>query len=181
MAVELRPLDCEGRPKDETQMTDSLPDPREWKLLQHLLRSGWVRSVDLAEPVGVIASTLSKGWLEKHINAGVIWFRLSEKGVAAMAASVVSAREATATRPVPVPNSPISKISWPQVGRVNEPGRYMFRFGFLTITAEDLAIWRQHPTADFTLLRTTATDDEFRLGTFELRDDLSIRTPPALT
>jgi hypothetical protein len=46
----------------------------------------------------------------------------------------------------------------------------MFRFGWLTISAEDLAVWEQHPNAEFTLVRTTNTDigDEFRLGTFEL-------------
>jgi hypothetical protein len=81
----------------------------------------------------------------------------------------------TSREPEPVPWSPIKKILWPQVGRVTEPGRYMFRFGFLTITVEDLVIWRDHPTAAFTLVRTVATDevDEFRLGTFELHDDLS--------
>jgi hypothetical protein len=47
----------------------------------------------------------------------------------------------------------------------------MFRFGWLTISAEDLAVWEQHPNAAFTLVRTTTTTDigdEFRLGTFEL-------------
>jgi hypothetical protein len=46
----------------------------------------------------------------------------------------------------------------------------MFRFGCLTISAEDLAVWEQHPNAAFTLVRTATTDtgDEFRLGTFEL-------------
>jgi hypothetical protein len=78
--------------------------------------------------------------------------------------------------PKPAPRSPIKKIIWPQVGRVKEPGRYMFRFGFLTITAEDLSIWRDHPTAAFTLVRIVTADDmdEFRLGIFELHDDLSI-------
>jgi hypothetical protein len=64
----------------------------------------------------------------------------------------------------------VNKVTWAQVGRVTEPGRYMFRFGWLTISAEDLAVWEQHPNAAFTLVRTTTTDiaDEFRLGTFEL-------------
>jgi hypothetical protein len=30
----------------------------------------------------------------------------------------------------------------------------MFKFGWLTITASDLAIWQTHPNAAFTLLRT---------------------------
>ena len=71
----------------------------------------------------------------------------------------------------------INKITWAQVGRVAEPGRYMFKFGWLTITAEDLAVWKLYPNAAFTLFtRTTAADgkDEFRLGTFELRETLSL-------
>ena len=76
----------------------------------------------------------------------------------------------------------VNKVSWAQVGRVAEPGRYMYRFGWLTITAADLAIWKQFPTAAFTLVRTAATIDAedidaaegFRLGTFELRENLSL-------
>jgi hypothetical protein len=73
----------------------------------------------------------------------------------------------------------VTKITWAQVGRVTDPGRYMFRFGWLTITANDLAIWPAYPNAAFTLIRTLTsapakTDEEpvgeeFRLGTFELR------------
>ena len=46
----------------------------------------------------------------------------------------------------------------------------MFRFGWLTITAEDLWVWENNPA--FTLVRTLGgpiETDEFRLGTFELR------------
>jgi hypothetical protein len=54
----------------------------------------------------------------------------------------------------------------------------MFRFGWLTVTAEDLAVWEKLPNAAFSLVRTTAatTDggDEFRLGAFELRDNVSL-------
>jgi len=75
------------------------------------------------------------------------------------------------------PRLPVNKITWPQVGRVSEPGRYMYTFGWLTITAEDLAVWEQYPNAAFTLLRTAPaaeTEDEFRLGTFELRKNISL-------
>lgn len=75
----------------------------------------------------------------------------------------------------------VNKITWTQAGRVTEPGRYLFRFGWLTITADDLAIWEAYPNAAFTLFRTaTATEngdemvEEFRLGTFELRENLSL-------
>ena len=75
----------------------------------------------------------------------------------------------------------VNKITWAQVGRVTEPGRYMFTFGWLTITADDLAIWEKYPNAAFTLYSTAAatepegeTVEEFRLGTFELRENLSL-------
>jgi hypothetical protein len=69
----------------------------------------------------------------------------------------------------------VNKVTWQQVGHVREPGRYMFRFGWLTITAEDLAVWEQFPDASFALVKTaavTATDEteEFHLGAFELRE-----------
>jgi len=52
----------------------------------------------------------------------------------------------------------------------------MFRFGWLTVAAEDLAVWQQFPDAVFALVKTasaTATDvnEEFHLGAFELRAD----------
>jgi hypothetical protein len=67
----------------------------------------------------------------------------------------------------------VHKVNWQQVGRVAEPGRYLFTFGWLTITAEDLAIWQQHPGAAFTLLVQSPTDavEEYHLGAFELRGD----------
>jgi hypothetical protein len=92
--------------------------------------------------------------------------------------------EVDATEPEPAARSPVNKITWAQVGRVTEPGRYMFKFGWLTITADDLAIWQKYLTAAFTLYSTSVatapeTDDktdeeaadEFRLGIFELRAD----------
>ena len=73
---------------------------------------------------------------------------------------------------------PVKKITWAMAGRVTEPGRYMLKFGWLTVTADDLAIWQAYPSAAFTLVRTLTsppaeTDEEpvgeeFRLGTFEL-------------
>ena len=46
------------------------------------------------------------------------------------------------------------KVTWQKVGRVTEPGRYMFTFGWVTIAAEDLAIWQQFPNASFALVKT---------------------------
>jgi hypothetical protein len=59
----------------------------------------------------------------------------------------------------------------------------MFTFGWLTITADDLAVWVNYPNAAFTLYTTAKAaepsdeaevvigEEEFRLGTFELRTD----------
>jgi hypothetical protein len=65
----------------------------------------------------------------------------------------------------------VNKITWQKAGRIAKPGRYMFTFGWLTVTADDLAVWELYPEASFTLVEV-ATDadaaDEFRLGTFDL-------------
>jgi hypothetical protein len=70
----------------------------------------------------------------------------------------------------------VNKISWHKAGGVTEPGRYMFTFGWLTVTAEDLAVWKQYPLAMFTLVKLPDARDaeaggaaeEFHLGAFEL-------------
>lgn len=60
------------------------------------------------------------------------------------------------------------KVTWQQVGHVAEPGRYLFTFGWLTITADDLAVWQQYPNASFTLVAQAPTEsgEEFHLGAF---------------
>ena len=88
------------------------------------------------------------------------------------------------TEPRKETHLPVNKVTWQQVGHVTEPGRYMFRFGWLTIASDDLAIWTQFPDATFTLVQTSAgaisggeadtggtpgsETDEFHLGAFEL-------------
>jgi len=75
----------------------------------------------------------------------------------------------------------VTKITWQKAGGITEPGRYMFTFGWLTVTAEDLAIWKQFPSATFTLVEMAhSTDDpsefqvnEFHLGAFELPESPS--------
>ena len=70
----------------------------------------------------------------------------------------------------------VNKISWQKAGGVTEPGRYMFTFGWLTVTAEDLAVWKQYTQAMFTLVKLPAATEadasevaeEFHLGAFEL-------------
>jgi hypothetical protein len=49
----------------------------------------------------------------------------------------------------------------------------MFRFGWVTVSLDDLTVWDQFPNATFTLVKTsavTATDEaeEFHLGAFDL-------------
>lgn len=68
----------------------------------------------------------------------------------------------------------VNKVTWQKVGGVTEPGRYMFKFGWLTVAAEDLAIWQQFPGAAFTLVKVAPTGDEgdeYRLGAFELPEN----------
>ena len=66
------------------------------------------------------------------------------------------------------------KVTWQKVGRVTEPGRYMFTFGWVNISATDLAVWKQFPNASFALVRMPMAadgDDEFHLGAFDVGDD----------
>ena len=47
----------------------------------------------------------------------------------------------------------------------------MFRYGWLTVTADDLAVWQQFPDASFTLVNLPSEPDapeEFHLGAFEI-------------
>lgn len=53
----------------------------------------------------------------------------------------------------------------------------MFRFGWLTVAADDLAVWERFPNAIFALVKTAAATpiesdadavEEFHLGAFEL-------------
>jgi hypothetical protein len=65
----------------------------------------------------------------------------------------------------------VNKITWQKAGRVAKPGRYMFTFGWLTVTADDLAVWERYPEASFTLVEVASDAEppgEFRLGTFDL-------------
>jgi hypothetical protein len=71
----------------------------------------------------------------------------------------------------------VNKITWQKVGHVTEPGRYMYTFGWLTITAEDIAVWQRFPNAAFTLVKMaveTEAGEEFHLGSFEPGADGSL-------
>lgn len=76
----------------------------------------------------------------------------------------------------------VGKITWDRVGRVTEPGRYMYTFGWLTITAGDLEVWKRYPQAAFTLLAQhseaqESIGEEFHLGAFDVAPD----TPKPIT
>jgi hypothetical protein len=65
----------------------------------------------------------------------------------------------------------VNKIKWAHLGSVTEPGRYECSFGYLTISSDDLAVSKRFPSASFTLIGSTETNNEFRLGAFTLPDD----------
>jgi hypothetical protein len=46
----------------------------------------------------------------------------------------------------------------------------MFKFGWLTVTAGDMAVWKQFPAATFTLIPVGPSEDgeEYRLGSFDI-------------
>lgn len=59
---------------------------------------------------------------------------------------------------------------------------YVHTFGWLTITAGDLDVWKQYPQAAFTLLGQhslpdAAPGEEFHLGAFDIAPD----SPPPFT
>jgi hypothetical protein len=64
---------------------------------------------------------------------------------------------------------PVNKVTWKKVGEVKEPGRYMYTFGWVTITPADLAIWELFPDAAFTLVQQVDATHEYRLGSFDLQ------------
>jgi hypothetical protein len=52
----------------------------------------------------------------------------------------------------------------------------MLRFGWLTVTAEDLAIWKQFPSATFALVPAEPKDgDEYGLGSFDIGEGNNAR------
>ncbi|SHN83940.1 hypothetical protein [Bradyrhizobium erythrophlei] len=64
---------------------------------------------------------------------------------------------------------PVNKVTWKKVGEVKEPGRYMYTFGWVTITPADLAIWELFPNAAFTLVQQVGANNEYSLGSFDLQ------------
>jgi hypothetical protein len=132
-----------------------------------------------------MAETSRKPWTDEQLQ------QLAESGATLSEIAEMLTRAESATQaprepsPHASPRLSVNKITWAQVGRVTDPGRYMFKFGWLTITADDLAIWVKYPNAAFTLYSTAKAPEprgdaeeqageEFRLGTFELRENISL-------
>ena len=64
------------------------------------------------------------------------------------------------------------------MGLVQEPGRYMLRFGWLTVTAVDLEVWSLFPDATFALYQVAGEGfDEYRLGSVDLDTTASDAAP----
>jgi hypothetical protein len=123
-----------------------------------------------------MADNIFKRWTSKRVR------ELAAPGASLAEIAGMLARTESAPMDRSELGSPasVNKITWQKAGRVTEPGRYMFKFGWLTVTVDDLAIWEKYPNAAFTLYSTAkATEpaaeeipgEEFRLGTFELRSD----------
>jgi hypothetical protein len=132
-----------------------------------------------------MAETSRKPWTDEQLQ------QLAESGATLSEIAEMLTRAESATQaprepsPHASPRLSVNKITLAQVGRVTDPGRYMFKFGWLTITADDLAIWVKYPNAAFTLYSTAKAPEprgdaeeqageEFRLGTFELRENISL-------
>ena len=45
------------------------------------------------------------------------------------------------------------KIGWSYLNNVQEAGQYPFRDGVITVLEPEIAIWREHPKALFSLMR----------------------------
>lgn len=61
----------------------------------------------------------------------------------------------------------VPRVSWAELGRVQTRGRYMFKFGWVTISEDDLAVWRNYPEATFALYEAPGQNGDFRLGSFD--------------
>jgi hypothetical protein len=65
-------------------------------------------------------------------------------------------------------NTPL-RIGWSDLNNVQEAGQYPFRDGVITVLELEIAIWRKHPEALFTLMRKNPIRDrvEYVLGKHE--------------
>jgi hypothetical protein len=65
----------------------------------------------------------------------------------------------------------VPRISRHQLGKITEPGRYRVMLGWVTVTAEDMAIWATYPDATFALYETASeTGTEYKLRSVNLNN-----------
>jgi hypothetical protein len=90
-----------------------------------------------------MADNIFKRWTSKRVR------ELAAPGASLAEIAGMLARTESAPMDRSELGSPasVNKITWQKAGRVTEPGRYMFKFGWLTVTADDLAIWEKYPNA----------------------------------
>ncbi len=48
---------------------------------------------------------------------------------------------------------PAMKVTWNDVGNIQEPGKFPFRDGTIDVTFAEIAIWKKAPDAQFQLMR----------------------------
>jgi hypothetical protein len=68
------------------------------------------------------------------------------------------------------------KLAWSDIGRAEQPGKYQTRFGAVTVGANHLAIWKEHPSSLFDLIPSSLINPpkrEFILGTSDAPIDWS--------
>src|ERR1700736_3413883 len=94
-----------------------------------------------------MADNIFKRWTSKRVQLAASGAPLSE-----IAGTLGQTEAAPMDRNELGSPASINKITWQKAGRVTEPGRYMFSFGWLTVTADDIAVWELYPDASFTLV-----------------------------
>ena len=64
----------------------------------------------------------------------------------------------------------IPKLSWSDVGMATAPGQYKSRYGLVQVRADEIWIWKMHPTATFVVMQPSPYSDQevSRLGSFDL-------------
>ena len=68
-------------------------------------------------------------------------------------------------------------ITWQDLGRPEQPGNYQFADGMVSVRADDIAVWQQHPDAMFTVV-ALPRPGHYGLGAYELPvEDVEPRDP----
>lgn len=63
------------------------------------------------------------------------------------------------------------QITWSDIGKSEAPGEFQTRFGPVSVRANHIAIWKENPTALFTLVPYSTISPPkrgFHLGTYSI-------------